>query len=551
MGSRTTEHRAAHATTGLLAAVAGMAAGHLVAGVLHPPASPVLAVSAAVIRLTPESVKQWAVRTFGDADKAVLVGSVTVVVLLLSLVTGRASRARPAVGLTAVGLLGVVSAIAAVTSPAVTSASDAGPVATVAPVLAAVVVAAGVLLGLRRRLVGGRPFIDDADDVDVAAETPSSPVGDDDRSPVEAPTDHAAVGHVPGAPARRRFLVGAAGVAGGSVVAGLVGHRLARPGAVDDLDGIAIDSPAPRLPTGLDREVPGITPFRTPTADFYRVDTALTIPRLDRDSWTLTIDGDVERRLDLSFRDLVEDFDVIERDVTLSCVSNEVGGPYVSSGRWLGVRTSDVLARAGVGSTADQILSRSSDGMTISTPIRALTDDRESMIAIGLDGEALPRERGYPARLLTPGLYGFVGATKWLVRLTATTYARDAAYWTRRDWATDAPVKTQSRIDTPKAFATVAPGPLRIGGVAWAQRRGITRVEVRVDDGPWQPAELGPEANVDYWRQWYHDVELAEPGRHDIEIRATDGTGEVQTAERTPPFPDGASGRASVVVRVE
>ncbi len=534
--------------SGVLAALAGMAAGHLVAGVVLPAASPVLAVGSTVIRATPEPVKQWAIRTFGDADKAVLVGSVVAVVLVLAVVAGVHSRSRPAVGLAFVGVLGAATVAAALTSPSVT-ASGPAPIAVVAPGLVATGVAAATLLGLRGLALGSGTGL--APGHESSRRGPEGASTDPRGGAFESPLDHVTRGHVAGEPDRRRFLVGTAGVAGGALLAAAAGQRLARPGPVAGLDDVVIDSAAPPLPVGLDRRVPGITSFRTPLGEFYRVDTALTIPRVDRGGWSLVVDGDVDRRLELSFAELVGDFEVIERDVTLNCVSNEVGGPYVSSGRWVGVRTRDVLARAGVGGDVDQVLSRSHDGMTISTPLGALTDGREAMIAVGLDGEALPRERGYPARLLTPGLYGFVGATKWLVRMTATTYDADVAYWTRRDWATDAPVKTQSRIDVPRGFEVVPAGPVRIGGVAWAQRRGIERVEVRVDDGPWLDAEMGPEANVDYWRQWTCEVDLTEPGRHDLVARATDGTGEAQTEERADPFPDGASGWARVVVRVE
>ncbi len=231
-------------------------------------------------------------------------------------------------------------------------------------------------------------------------------------------------------------------------------------------------------------------------------------------------------------------------------MSNDVGGPYVSAGRWQGVRVKDLLSRAGIHDDVDQILSGSVDGMTISTPAEALTDDRDALVAVGLDGRPLPAERGFPARLLTPGLYGFVGATKWLTRLTATTYADDQAYWTRRGWATDAPVKTQTRIDTPQGLRTYDPGEIAVGGVAWSQANGgISGVQVRVDDGPWQDARLGPDAGPVYWRQWVWRWNAAS-GRHTLTARATDGTGRTQTADRADPFPDGASGYHSIVVLV-
>jgi DMSO/TMAO reductase YedYZ molybdopterin-dependent catalytic subunit len=546
----------AFALTGLLAALVGMAIGHLLAGLVLPEASPVVAVGNGVIVRTPESMKEWAIRRFGSNDKAVLVGSVVVATLVLAAAAGMASRRRPRIGVAFAAILGAVVIAAARSSKAVQSAHGSFPGATVLPGIAAAISAVLTLLLLRRLALGlpwRGPLLAPAPTQDRATTEPN-PTGDDADDdalePVESPLDHSAVGYHPGTTARRRFLAGAAGAAGGSIVAGAIGRRLAAPKPVADIADLVVDSTAPRLPAGLDAEVPGISPFRTPARDFYRVDTALVIPRIDRGSWRLQVDGGVDTELDLSFDELVNRFELIERDVTLNCVSNEVGGPYISSGRWLGVRTSDVLAAAGIRRGTEQILSTSSDGMTISTPIQALTDDREAMIAIGLNGDALSRERGYPARLVTPGLYGFVGATKWLVRMTATTYDDGVAYWTERKWATDAPVKTASRIDTPKSFARVPAGTVRIGGVAWAQRRGIERVEIQVDDDAWQPATLGPEANIDYWRQWYCDVRIDQPGRHDLRVRATDGTGAVQTAERARPFPSGATGWASISIEV-
>jgi len=241
---------------------------------------------------------------------------------------------------------------------------------------------------------------------------------------------------------------------------------------------------------------------------------------------------------------------LIERDITMTCVSNDVGGKYVGAARWTGVPLKTLLDEAGVGSRADQILSTATDGFTISTPLAVAMDGRDAMVAVGMNGTALPAEHGFPARLITPGLYGFVGATKWLRKLTLTTYAEQSAYWTDRDWATDAPIKISSRIDTPAALSTVKAGKSVIGGVAWAQTRGIAKVEVRIDGGGWQEAKLGPSAGVDYWRQWYLPWE-ARPGQHMLAVRATDRDGVVQTAVRASPFPEGSSGVQEIAVNVD
>ncbi|HEY0643200.1 MAG TPA: molybdopterin-dependent oxidoreductase, partial [Nocardioides sp.] len=307
--------------------------------------------------------------------------------------------------------------------------------------------------------------------------------------------------------------------------------------------------PAAAFPAGLEETYDGITPLRTPTAEFYRVDTRLTVPSVDVDSWTLTIDGDVEREVTLGFDDLAA-MRTVERDITLTCVSNEVGGPYIGGARWLGVPLADVLDRAGIaGTRADQILSTDVDGMTISTPLRVALDGRDALIAIGMNGAPLPREHGFPARMVVPGLYGFVSACKWISRMTLTTYDAEQAYWTERDWATDAPIKLSSRIDTPKPLSETAAGTVVVGGIAWAQHVGIESVEVRVDGEAWRPATLGPDVGDDYWRQWYVEWD-AEPGMHLIACRATNKAGDVQSAARMTPFPEGASGIQEIAVTI-
>ncbi len=498
-------NRLTYAALGLLSALVGVAAGHLVAAALDPATSPVLVVGSAVIDLTPTPLKEWAIAHFGTHDKTVLVGSVSAGVLLLAAVAGLLTRRRFALGAGLLLALVAVPVVAALTRP------GAAPI-DVLPSLVAAATGVGALAWLAR----------------AAAADPA-----------------------PSAGGRRGLLLAGGGLAAGAVVTGGLGQWLAsyrtRTVAVD-LPPAA--DPSPPLPTGLGQRVPGITPFRTPTGDFYRVDTRLTLPIVDVDSWTLTIDGDVEREVTFTFDDL-RAMPLIERDITLTCVSNEVGGRYVGGARWLGVRLTDLLDRAGIDRTgADQILSTDVAGMTISTPLDVATDGRDAMIAIGMNGTSLPRAHGFPARMVVPGLYGFVSACKWITRMTLTTYAEQEAYWTRRDWATDAPIKIASRIDVPAPLATVDPGRTVIGGVAWAQHRGgVAKVQVRVDGGPWQDARLGPDGGNDYWRQWYLPW-TAESGRHTLAVRAVDGHGEVQTAARATPFPDGSSGVQQVVVNV-
>ncbi|MFC8502685.1 molybdopterin-dependent oxidoreductase [Pedococcus sp. NPDC057267] len=550
MSTSTRTTRLRYAVSGLLAAAAGMAVGHLVAAFVNPAASPVLAIGSTVVDATPTPVKEWAVQTLGTNDKPVLLTTVAVVTALASAGIGLLARNRHPLANALLVALAALAGIAALLRPA-SLPQD------IVPAVAAGTVGVAVLSGLR--LLAGR--VEDSAQLAAlgagqrperaAATVPDRGWATSRGQAPESPLDHTSYAPgTPGAPARRSFLLGAAGVTVGAVAVGALSQKLG--GGASTPADVTLPTPArtlPPLPTGIEGIVKGVSPFRTPTADFYRVDTALVIPRVDVDTWKLEVDGMVDRPFSMSFKDLLT-LEVIEKDITLNCVSNDVGGPYISSTRWLGVRVRDVLERAGIQSGVDQIFSESVDGMTISTPVEALTDDRDALIAIAMDGQPLPARHGFPARLVTPGLYGFVGATKWLSKLTATTYARDKAYWTERDWVTDAPVKTQSRIDTPMGLGTYKPGKIPVGGVAWAQAGGgISKVEVRIDDGPWHEATLGPDGGTTYWRQWSW-VWDATSGRHDVTVRATNGKGEVQTDRRTDPFPGGASGYHSIVVIV-
>lgn len=477
---------------GVLSALVGVAAGHLVAALTEPSASPVLAVGSQVIDLTPTPVKEWAIAQFGTHDKAILVGSVLAGVLVLAAVAGVLAARRFLYG---AALLGVLVAVPALL------ATD------VLPSVVAGAAGIGALWSLTRtRQAGG---------------------------------------------GGRRGVLLAGGLAVGALAMGGAGRWITSyRSRVVEIDLPAAADPAPPFPTGLDDRVPGISSFRTPTSDFYRVDTRLALPIVDADGWTLTIDGDVEREVSFTLDELLA-MPLVERDITLTCVSNEVGGQYIGAARWLGVRLTDLLEQAGIGSTsADQILSTDVDGMTISTPLAVATDGRDAMIAVGMNGRSLTPEHGFPARMVVPGLYGFVSACKWITRMTLTTYAEQDAYWTERDWATDAPIKISSRIDTPKPLATVDAGRTVIGGVAWAQHQmGVAKVEVRIDGGAWQQARLGPSAGDDYWRQWYLPW-TAEPGQHTLAVRTVDGEDDVQTAVRATPFPEGSSGVQEIVVNV-
>jgi DMSO/TMAO reductase YedYZ molybdopterin-dependent catalytic subunit len=354
-------------------------------------------------------------------------------------------------------------------------------------------------------------------------------------------------------PSRRAFLVGLTGAAVLAAIGGGAGIVIGRTkqvaAAARRAMGLPVPaSPAKAIPAGA--QLPGMTPFTTPVDKFYRVDIALVTPSIDADSWSLTIDGMVDHPLTLTYDDLMK-MPMIERNITLTCVSNEVGGPYVGNATWLGVPFADIIKKVGVREGVEQVYSYSSDGgYTCSTPYQAVSDGRDAMIVVGMNGEPLQDKNGFPARMLVPGLFGFVSATKWLKRIEFTTYAGHSAYWTDRKWATDAPILTQSRIDVPKSLATLPKNKPVIAGVAWAQHRGIDKVEIRIDDGDWKPAKLADDAGIDMWRQWSY-VYDGPAGRHSAQVRATDLSGETQPEARTKVFPSGARGWHEIQFTVE
>jgi DMSO/TMAO reductase YedYZ molybdopterin-dependent catalytic subunit len=506
--------RAYYPIAGVLATLAGVAAGHLTAALLTPAASPVLAVGSAVIDLTPTPVKEYAVREFGTKDKPLLIGSVLLVALVLAAIAGQLAQRRLARGAGLLVILVAVAGLAAMVRP------TARPIDAL-PALVSALVAVGALTWMVR-----------------ARQSVSTDVS----------TSHEGSGDGP-APQRRTLLATGA-VAAFAIAAGGAGTWIGK--ARTKIGAITFASatdPAGAFPEGLETQYPEISSLRTPTSRFYKVDTKLAVPIVDVDTWRLTINGDVAEPFSLSFDELAA-MPLVERDITLTCVSNEVGGTYVGSARWLGVPVTALLDRARVGSKADQLLSVDVEGFKISTPLEVVRDGRDALVAIAMNGKPLNRDHGFPARLVTPGVYGFVGATKWLERLTLTTYAEEQAYWTERDWATDAPIKTAARIDTPKPLSRIKSGPTVVGGVAWAQQRGIKGVEVRVDGGEWQKAKLGPEVTDDYWRQWFLPWEASQ-GQHMLAVRATTKDGEVQTDKRATPFPAGSSGIQEIVVIVE
>ncbi|MFE5179279.1 molybdopterin-dependent oxidoreductase [Streptomyces sp. NPDC056634] len=529
------------ALSGLLAGYTALATAELVSAAVRPESSPVVAVGGAAIDRTPAGVKDWAIRHFGTNDKLVLQLGILGVLTLLALVLGASAARYRRIGAAGVLMFGLVGGFAATSRPDSTSVADA------LPSVAGAVVGALLLHHLVGRLQSGRPSA--SVDAPAVEEGVTTPEGGGADHPAAADWD------------RRGFGVAATAAAAASTGIGLVGRSLngsQGQNAVASRRRIALPAPvsaAAPVPKRAALRIKDVSPFMTPSQDFYRVDTALVVPKVDANSWRLRIHGKgVTREANVSFAQLLR-MPLIERNITLACVSNEVGGPYVGNARWIGVRLADLLRQCGVrppskGGPADQLVARSVDGMTIGSPVEDVMDGRDAMLALGMNGEPLPFAHGFPVRMVVPGLYGFVSACKWIQDIELTTFDDYDPYWVRRHWARRAPVKTQSRIDTPKPFARPGAGTVMVAGVAWAQHRGIDKVEVRVDDGPWRRADLAAEDTTDTWRQWSFPWKAASGG-HTLTVRATDRTGQTQAQERTRTIPDGAGGWHSVVVTVD
>lgn len=518
------------ALAGVVAAAVALGIAELMAAVIGPLSGPVVAVGSAAIDLTPVPVKDFAIAHFGTHDKSALLTGILVVLVVLAAAAGAVAVRRLAAGLAGLVVVGALGLVAALTRPA------AGPDDAL-PTLAGIAAAAVVLTVLVRRAGGSRPRPARAGV--AAAPAPATAMRGTGRDPRPGPARRGFLA----AAGAAAVLAGASGAAGDlllrrfSVAAARSAIRLPRPAA-----------PAPGVPPDAELNVSGLTPFFTPNPGFYRVDTDLTVPQVSPQEWTLRITGMVENPLELTFDDLLR-LPLIEHDMTLVCVSNQVGGPYAGNARWLGASLPALLRRAGIRRGANQVLSSAIDGMTISTPVDTIMDGRRALVAIGMNHQPLPLEHGFPARMVVPGLYGYVSATKWLTVLEVTTFARERAYWTQRGYSQRAPIKTQSRIDIPRPLARLAPGRVVVAGVAWAPHRGISAVQVNVDGGPWHDARLAAADGIDTWRQWTWSWE-ATAGLHSLQVRAADGSGVFQTSERAGVFPSGATGWDSVVVTV-
>lgn len=536
----------APAAAGLASVILGLGVAELAAALVAPAASPVLVVGSLMIDLAPAWAKEAAIALFGVGDKVALLTGVGVALAAVSAAAGVLEHRRPPLGRVIIGAAGVFGVGAAITR-AGSGAFDIIP-AAVATIVA--LLALGILLRAMAEPVRRRPI----NPASLRSTTGRVPNG---RAPNELERERAAQQQRDAAArlTRRRFL----GLTGGAVALGAVtalgGYALQAGSRAAAAARKALKLPKPAVaaapvPAGAELDVPGLAKVVTANADFYRIDTALQIPQLDALSWELQITGMVENPITISWAELVA-LPLEESYTTLMCVSDEVGGDLIGNAKWLGYPIRHLLARAEPKSGADMVFSRSSDGFTASTPLSVLQEDtRNAILAVGMNGEPLPAEHGYPVRMVVPGLYGYVSATKWVVELEVTRFSAKSAYWTQRGWSTHGPVKVESRIDVPRDGATVAPGRVVVAGVAWRQHTGIGKVEVQVDDGDWNEAELATEISLDTWVQWRWVWDAPSSGSHRIRCRATDASGTTQTSAIVGTVPNGATGYHEIAVQL-
>jgi DMSO/TMAO reductase YedYZ molybdopterin-dependent catalytic subunit len=571
-------HVLAGAVTGVLAAAVAIGAAQLAAGLTVPQSSPVLAVGQAAIDLTPPPVKNFAISAFGAHDKTVLLGGILVVLALYAALVGMVAVRRLKFGMWGLALFAFIGLTAALTRPNSTPEY-------VVPTLVGAAAGAFALARLARAAARLSPSPARARPATPPPATPppASPEAADSPRPTPpdalTPPDLPAPPVVPARPAepaaetpaysftylpnpddqgpsgwpgRRQFLV-ASGIAAAAAAAGTLAGRelITRRNVSQARAALRFPRPAvsaPPLPAGSNLDISGLSSFITPNDSFYRVDTALLLPQVDPATWQLRIHGMVQREITITFAELLKR-PLIEDYVTLTCVSDPVGGPYVGNAKWLGASLAALIRLARPLAGTSQLLCTSVDGFTSGTPLEVVLDGRDALLAVAMNGEALPVEHGFPARMVVPGLYGYVSATKWVTDIELTTFAAASAYWVQRGWSQQGPIKTESRIDVPAGGVSLRPGPTPVAGVAWAQHKGIAAVEVRVDRGPWHQARLAAVPDIDTWRQWVWEWP-ATPGSHLLEARATDQTGYTQTPVQAQPPPNGASGYPSAAVTV-
>jgi DMSO/TMAO reductase YedYZ molybdopterin-dependent catalytic subunit len=565
------------AICGLITAAVAMGVAQLIAGLTTPQASPVVDVGQAVIGGTPLPVKDWATATFGTNDKTFLVGGVLILLFAFAAVIGVIAVRRLEPGMAGLGVFAVIGLAAVLTRPDATASwiwptllgAIVGAVALSLLVKNATQAAAEQQAAREdaarqakkplakkvppaKKAPNKNALAEEAPSAEagwIAGSTPARNVPDTQPDVPDLPRP------VPEAGGGRRAFLWTAGLSIVAAAAGEYGGRelATRHNVTVAQQAIRFPRPAvaaPPLPAGINPKVAGLSSFITPNGQFYRVDTALVLPEVDPKGWTLRIHGMVAREVTITFDQLLKR-PLIEDYITLTCVSNPVGGPYVGNAKWLGASLASLLRQAGPQAGADQLLCTSVDGFTSGTPLSVVMDGRDALVAVAMNGTALPVAHGFPARLVVPGLYGYVSATKWVTDIEVTTFSDAVAYWSQNGWSQQAPIKTESRIDVPAGGATLGPGPVTVAGVAWAQHKGIAAVEVQVDHGPWQEATLAAVPGLDTWRQWTWQWAAPAPGNHTIQARATDKTGYTQTSVIADVAPNGASGYPSTMVTVK
>ncbi len=533
------------AVAGLIATGVSLGVAELVRAMNRQLSSPIIDVGARFIDATPRWLKDFAISTFGTNDKTALIAGISIVLVIYALTIGVLGTRRRWIGVAGVTIFASIGIAASVGQsgpwwgglPSLVGGTAGGAALWYLLGLAVGIVASGAGSGASAGAGSGGA-------ADLASGGAAG-VGNEAEDRVA----------IPGRLDRRSFMAVSAGFGAVAVLAGGAGRWLSgRFEVAAERARIILPrarKPLGELPADVKLDVPGLTPFVTENSKFYRIDTALVAPQVSVESWRLKVHGMVDKPLEFSYDELLER-DLVESDITIACVSNEIGGGLAGNARWLGVPLAELLKEAGVDPKADQILGRSADGFTAGFPTKfGVERDRGSLLALGMNGDPLPVNHGFPARLVVPGLYGYVSATKWITEIEMTTFDSFDAYWVKREWSPDGPIKTFSRIDTPASFKKLEPGEHPIAGIAYAPTRGISKVEVRVAGGDWVPAELSVELNDVTWRQWVLPYDFKDPGQVTIECRATDGTGEIQTQDRAKPFPDGASGWHSIVALVE
>ncbi|MGX7824153.1 molybdopterin-dependent oxidoreductase [Actinokineospora sp. 24-640] len=535
------------ALIGVLGVGAALAAGHLVAALVGSSASPYLAVANSAVDLSPPWLVEFGKQFGPEWDKLLLFIGIAVALVGFAVLAGLLSRRSPLPGTVLAVVLGLIGVAAVLYRP------DVGQLAVLAPI-ASIVAGVVVLRWLHALAMTAGPS------TTVTGKAPGKTTGKGPDEPTDGfPGEPVPAGAEPGGTARdsgvgrRRFLVTSGGVAAGVGVAAVGGQYL---GGRADIQGsrqavgvVTAARPAPPIPAGADFAKAGTPSFITPNKDFYRIDTALTVPRVRAEDWRLRVHGLVDNELELTFDD-IRGRTQIEKTITMTCVSNEIGGGLISTANFVGVSMRELLMEAGVRPEAGQVFATSVDGWTTATPVAdMMSEERGALLAINMNGEPLPLEHGFPARVVVPGLYGYVSATKWVVDLELIRDGEKAFYWQDRGWGKVAPIKTMSRIDVPKPFQTFPAGAVTLAGIAWAQTTGVEKVEIRLDGGQWQETDLTTEVNDQTWRMWKLEVTLA-AGSHRVEVRATDRGGYTQVEERVAPIPDGATGWHSILFNV-